>query len=346
MTYFIVFFFVLRTQKILIMSVKNIYDLKIFVKYFSFRYETDPGPITIDINFNKEIFPVESSGTDFSDFNKGVCITLTETVEDLVAILQERPIYVVLKKFLSTEEVGSVEISWPKDFLTKLKDPNFKNVYEMNSFVITKYEKEFGDIVLYLGIKSITLDDTEVPIKEKSLISYKSIDKYDAEEILYSMENFLETNIEEDHEKYIVNNGKLYKCGVSKSHTPLLPRNLSTIKEVNELSTTLPYKCFCDSNLSKQGSVLGKSPYLRSQRPELLQRPSSLNINPEDLMRKWCSKLKEDFPRRPKTVGSLTDANEKKLKIKEKKVSQTKLEKEFKLNKICVKKLKSLEEKM
>lgn len=328
------------------MSVENIYDLKIFVKKFSLRDDIiDDGQITIDIYFGKEIYPVESSGTDFSDFNKGVCITCNETREDLITKVETTPIKVVLKEFLSAKEVGSVNISWPKELLKKLNNPDFKNFYEINSFVITNNEEEVvGDIAVYLAIKSTTLDDTLIPIKEKSIISC-SYEKYDAEEILYSLENFLETNLEEDKEKYVVNNGMLYRCDESKPHPSPLPRNLSTIKEVNELKTTMPYKCICDPNHSKQENFRGKSSFIKSHRPELLQRPSSLNINPEDLLRKWLNKIKEDSPVRPKTVGCLSDANEKKLKTKEKKISMTKLEKEFKLNKICIKKLKSMEEK-
>lgn len=88
------------------MSVENVYELKIFVKHFSIRDDTDPDKIIIDIHFDDEIFPVESSGIDFSDFSKGVCITQIETAGNLISKLKNRPLKLFLKKFLTEQEVG------------------------------------------------------------------------------------------------------------------------------------------------------------------------------------------------------------------------------------------------
>lgn len=248
-----------------------------------------------------------------------------------------------------------MEIPWPDLFLTKLKDTNFKHCYDINPLLIKNLEGEIGEISIYLGVKNKGVPDTEIPTYN-SLTSYKSIEKYDSEVIMYSLENVLKSNLEVENERYIVDNGKLYKSSDSLSNPRKSPTikerplkshiKLSTIKESPELSRVdLPYKCTCYPNPTSQS-------HTRSQRPQLLQRPSSLNINPEILMRKWCNTLNEESHIRPTTVGCLSDVKEeKKSKIKivkksqENKISKTQLEKVFKLKKICVEKLRRLEDK-
>lgn len=88
------------------MSLENEYVLKIFVKKFSIIDYTDSNQIIIDLKFENQIIPLESSGIDFDDSCKGVCITLSETRADLLSKLKNRPLIILLKKFLSGVEVG------------------------------------------------------------------------------------------------------------------------------------------------------------------------------------------------------------------------------------------------
>lgn len=92
------------------MSLENEYLLKFYVKHFSIRDETEDNQITIDVDFENRIIPLESSGTDFEDLCKGICITVIATQEDLLSRMKNIPLNFVLKKFATGVEVGKISI--------------------------------------------------------------------------------------------------------------------------------------------------------------------------------------------------------------------------------------------